>query len=685
MKHLLEPCSKNTSCSKSKSRAVALSPVMVLVALGVVYGDIGTSPMYVMKAIVNGNGGLATMTEDTVIGALSLIIWTMTLITTVKYVLIALRADNKNEGGIFALFSLVKRHGRFLLVFAIVGGAALLADGILTPAVTVTTAIEGLRTISCVDSLLGNSQMPIVVITIVIIVLLFMVQKSGTSSIGRVFGPVMTLWFVFLGVAGVIAITMNPSVLLAINPVYGIEFLFSSTNHAGFMILGSVFLATTGAEALYSDMGHVGKSNIYASWPFVKICLILNYLGQGAWLLANTGNSAMLAINDLNPFFEMLIPGIRPFAVLLSTLAAIIASQALISGSFTLISEAINLDLMPHMRVSYPSKTKGQVFIPLVNSAMGIGCIGVVLLFKSSSNMEAAYGLAITLTMLMTTALMTVYLFKVMNHKIGAIIFFVVFGVIESAFFFSSMTKFIHGGYVTILIAAVLAGIMVIWHRGTIMEHAQAVLLPVSSFKKQIGELKEDTQIPLLADNLAFLSHNPDPNLLERDVLFSILDKHPKRASAYWFINITVTDEPYTHSYSVENMGTNYLFMVQLRLGYKVDQFIGIYLHQIIDDLMSAGELPKQTRRYSSTKVHDIVGSTRFCLLRKFLVPESSVNQRDRTIMSMKYAIRRACGSPVRWYGLETSDVVIEYVPLFGPELQTVKLVREQPREAGDK
>ncbi|WP_312492362.1 KUP/HAK/KT family potassium transporter, partial [Anaerosporobacter sp.] len=383
-----------------RSVSIPFSKGAVLIALGVVYGDIGTSPMYVLKSIIAGNGGINQVNDELILGSLSLIIWTLTLLTTVKYVLIAMKADNHGEGGIFALYSLVKKYARWLIVPAMIGGAALLADGVLTPAVTVTTAIEGLRSIPTIYEILGDNQARIVVITLVIISLVFLVQRAGTSLIGKTFGPIMMIWFLFLAIAGVLNMGGDLNVLRAFNPLRGINILFNhSMNKEGIMILGSVFLATTGAEALYSDMGHVGKANIYASWPFVKVCLILNYLGQGAWLMNNKDNVALAKIEDMNPFFQMLPSQVRMVAVILSTMAAIIASQALITGSFTLVSEATRLDLMPRLKVRYPSETKGQIYIPLVNVVMMVSCICVVLYFRSSARLEAAYGLAITMTM----------------------------------------------------------------------------------------------------------------------------------------------------------------------------------------------------------------------------------------------------------------------------------------------
>ncbi|MDO4806765.1 MAG: KUP/HAK/KT family potassium transporter [Coriobacteriales bacterium] len=652
---------------KKHHGAIPFSMGMVLVTMGVVYGDIGTSPMYTLRAIMHGNGGLNTMEPDVVIGALSLIIWTMTLITTVKYVLVAMKADNHNEGGIFALYSLVRHCGAWLIGPAMVGGAALLADGILTPAVTVTTAIEGLRTIDLIHEIIGDSQAVVIAITIAIICMLFLVQRAGTSSIGRAFGPIMCLWFGFLGVVGVIYLFNDLNVLRAFNPLRGIMFLFNGNlNQAGLMVLGNVFLCTTGAEALYSDMGHVGKKNIYASWPVVKACLIANYLGQGAWILSMRNNAGLAAMGaNMNPFFEMLPGGFRIFAVILSTLAAIIASQALITGSFSIVSEAISLDLMPHMKIEYPSQNKGQLYIPMVNNILWIGCVGVVLFFRSSERMEAAYGLAITVTMLMTTILLTLYLARVRHKAALAVPFALFFGVLESFFFFSSLTKFTHGGYVTVFLAFAIFIVMYVWHRGTQIEMAQRVNLPVANYVGQLRELSQYEKIPYMADNLVFLTNDPSSTMLDRDILYSILDKQPKRAKAYWFLNVAVTDEPDTHEFWINDFGTDFLFKVQLRLGFHVNQRVNEYLYQIISTMVQQGRLPAQDHRFSIYERAGHVGDFRFCLVRKVPSDSNDISSADLTILKVKYFIRGACGSPDHWYGLENSSVMLEYVPLF--------------------
>ncbi|MBP5743673.1 MAG: KUP/HAK/KT family potassium transporter [Oscillospiraceae bacterium] len=637
---------------------------MFLVTIGIVYGDIGTSPLYVMKSIMEGNGGISGVDEHFIIGSLSLVIWTITLLTTVKYVLIAMKADNHGEGGIFSLYALVKSCGKWLIVPAMLGGAALLADGVLTPAVTVTTAVEGLRSIESMNRFLGSGQLKVVIITLAIITTLFSVQHAGTSKIGKAFGPAMLLWFSFLGLTGAAHVFSAPAVLKAFNPYYAIWLLFSPANKLGFMILGSVFLATTGAEALYSDMGHVGKENIYFSWPFVKICLILNYLGQGAWIIQSRGNSALYAIEDLNPFFMMLPEMLRPVAVILSALAAVIASQALITGSYTLVSEAILLDLLPHLEIRYPSDTKGQLYIGTVNSVLWIGCSLVVLYFRSGARIESAYGLAITVTMLMTTLLLWVYLFSIRKRKLLSFVILLVFGGIESIFFISSLGKFMHGGYVTVILTLLLLFLEIVWYRGTQLEKQYCTRLKVRDHVDSLIALHNDEEIPMLAHNLVYLGSEKDPELIDRDVLYSILDKDTKRAMAYWFVSVNVLNDPKAMTYELETYGTDCIFRIRLNLGFKCPTRINVYLRQIVQDMQKRGELPDQNKKYSIYGQSN-VGTFKFCIIHKSVTPKTELSSTDEFILNTKYSIRKMAGSKVKWYGLDTSSLILENVPLI--------------------
>ncbi len=667
--------------SRLQSGPDKITPAMAIVALGVVYGDIGTSPLYTMQTFLNGQGGLAHTDRAAVLGILSLVFWSITLITTVKYVFIAMRIDNNGEGGIFALYSLIRKYGAWLAIPAMLGGAAFLADSVLTPAVSISSAVEGLETLPLLEPIMSENKELTLMITIVIIVCLFAVQSRGTERIGRTFGTVVMIWFSFLAVVGLVNLSSDWSVLEALNPVYGVEFLFSHHNAAGLAVMGTVFLSTTGAEALYSDMGHVGRGNIYATWPFVKCCLLLSYMGQGAWLMNNAANPELMGIADLNPFYQMLAPGLRPFAVGLSTVAAIIASQALITGAFSLVSEASRLDLMPHMQVFYPAETKGQLYIPMVNNVMLVGCVIVVLLFQNSAHMEAAYGLAITLTMMCTTLLLFFYLHEERKLKVAPWIFAAFFLLLEGFFFVSSLTKFFHGGYFTILMAALIMGIMVCWYNGTAVEQRQFTLLPLRSYLPQLKRLRDDDRYERMSDNVVYLTKDTHTDYIDRDIVYSILDKHPKRARAWWFVNVETMDEPHTFAYSVETFGTDYVFRVHLYLGYKINQRVNAYLRQVVQDLAATGELPPQTHDYSVYKDPGNIGTFKFVLIRKLLAPESDVEPSERTAITLKYIIRRAAGTPARWYGLENSNVSFEYVPLFTKFKAVNKMQRLAPNE----
>lgn len=647
--------------SSSKMKKVTAGGL--LVAMGVVYGDIGTSPLYVMKALVEDNGGLRTLTPDFILGSVSLVFWTLTLLTTIKYVLIALNADNHGEGGIFSLYTLVRKNSRYLIIPAIIGGAALLADGVLTPAVTVTTAIEGLRGIPVFFDRFGNDQSIIVGITLAILLVLFALQRFGTEFVGKAFGPIMLGWFTFLGIVGVMNFAGDLSVIRALDPRYAINLLFSPDNSAGLFILGNIFLATTGAEALYSDLGHVGKKNIYASWPYIKICLMLNYFGQAAWLLQVYQNPTYQEIENLNPFFQALPQGWTVFGVSFATLAAIIASQALLSGSFTLVSEAIKLKLLPRMQIIYPGASIGQMYIPALNTLLWIACSGVVLFFQTSTRMEAAYGLAITVTMLMTTILLYFYLHQNKKTRFLAPFITLFFAAIEGIFFISSATKFFHGGYVAILLSSVIIGVMLIWEWGNRIQENAAEEVALSTYIPQLKQLREDDSLPLSQTNVVFMVPKLQDDQIGQQFIYSILDKRPKRAKVYWFVNVEVTDEPYTKKYEVSMADTDFIVKLKLYLGFRVPQEVNLYIRQIIQELMKDGRLPLQPQRYSLTPGRN-VGDFQFVMIEEELSNATALSKWQKQVMQTKLFIKRHTISPERWFGLEYSDVVHETVPL---------------------
>ena len=536
-----------------------VTPLGVLVALGIIFGDIGTSPLYVFNAII----GTKVITEQLIVGSLSCIIWTLTIQTTVKYVWLTLKADNKGEGGIFSLFALVRRRKKWLVIAAMIGGAALIADGMITPPVTITSAIEGLKQI---PSLSHISTWTIVYIVLGIITLLFMMQQFGTGSLGKFFGPVMTIWFLMLAAMGMLHFFDDLHIFKALNPYYAIEML-SNYPH-GFWILGAVFLCTTGAEALYSDLGHCGKGNIRISWMFVKTCLILNYVGQGAWLLANyNGQSYDPAV--MNPFYSIMPEWFRMAGVIIATAAAIIASQALISGSFTLIGEAMRLNLWPKLKVKYPSDEKGQLYIPGVNTLLFLGCVGIVLYFRESKHMEAAYGLAITLCMIATSLLFANYLVLRRVKSIYIYLYLVVYFCIEGAFLVANLKKFPHGGYVALIVGGILFLIMYAWFRARKIKNRYVEFVRLDHYIPKIQELSTDKSVPKYATHLVYLTSADNPKEIEHKVIYSILSKKPKRADIYWLVHVDTLDDPYTCDYRVEHIIPNDIIRVDFKLGFS--------------------------------------------------------------------------------------------------------------------
>lgn len=650
---------------------------MAVVALGVVYGDIGTSPLYTAQTFLAGQGGLANMNRESVYGMLSLLFWSITLITTVKYVFVAMRTDNKGEGGIFALYSLIRRRGVWLAIPAMIGGAAFLADSVLTPAVSISSAVEGLRTIAAFRPIFLENENLSMMITIVIIVILFSVQQRGTERIGKVFGIVVMVWFAFLALVGVMNIGDNWAIFEALNPVYGIQFLFSSHNVTGLAVMGTVFLSTTGAEALYSDMGHVGRGNVYVTWPFIKVALVLNYFGQGSWMLRHQNDKALWSVEGLNPFFQMLGPNLRYVAVILSVTAGIIASQALISGAFTMVSEATNLNWMPHLQVRYPARTRGQLYIPVINFVLCIATLTVLLIFRDSEHISGAYGLALTMTMIATTTLLAVHMWYQKKHA-GAVLFAICFLVIEIMFFVSSMAKFMHGGWFTVLLGLSILIIMITWKDGTRIERSQRLHMKPKDFLPILDKLHSDFRIPYYADNIVYLTSDREMKRLDTGIFFSIFADHPKRARAWWAVSVETDDAPFTRSYTVENFGTDYLFRVRIKLGFKVSPSIPAYLHQIMHDLSHTGELPRQKSVYPKVDADPDIGPIRYVLLHKALMPESNISVREALSLKMKYAIRQIAGNPVKWFGLAPFNPVVEVQPLFVSTRRPPRLQREE-------
>jgi KUP system potassium uptake protein len=632
---------------KSNQHSNRITIASLLVALGIIYGDIGTSPLYVLKAIA----GDKIINETIILGGLSCVLWTLTLQTTIKYVILTLRADNKGEGGIFALYALLKRmNKKWLIIPAIIGGSTLLADGLITPPISVSSAIEGLKVIS--------PEIETIPIIIAILFSLFAIQQFGTNFVGKFFGPVMLIWFSMLALLGVSSIINDASVLKAINPYYAYNLLVNYPE--GFWLLGAVFLATTGAEALYSDLGHCGKENIRVSWIFVKTALLLNYFGQGAWLLSLSGKT----LNGLNPFYSIMPDWFVPVGVTIATGATVVASQALISGSFTLINEAMRLNLWPKVRIKYPTVLKGQLYIPSLNWLLCLGCIGVVLYFRESSNMEAAYGMSIIITMIMTTILLINYLIMKRYPPLLVYTLLFVYLFIEFSFLIANLNKFSHGGWVTLVIAFVIISVMTVWYRARKIMNRYIEFVPLKEYIPLIEELSFDNTIEKYATHLVYLTSADNDDEIEEKVIYSILRKRPKKADVYWFVHVDVTNEPHTQEYSVKQMIPQKIIRIDLKLGFRDVPAISKLFRVIVTDLAANKEI-NLISRYSSLHKHRITGDFRFVVMKKYLSLENDLPFFQKIIMNGYFFLKRLSLSEEKGFGLDTSNVKVEQVPVI--------------------
>lgn len=634
-----------------------ISAAGLLIALGIVFGDIGTSPLYVLKAIA----GTEVVVDEIILGALSCVFWTLTLQTTFKYVVLILRADNRGEGGIFSLYTLVRRHAKWLTIPAIIGGSTMLADSVITPPISVSSAIEGLTKI--------YPDIQTVPIVIVILSILFLVQALGTNVVGKAFGPIMLIWFLMLGTFGIINVVKDFEVLKAINPMYGLRLL---THHpGGFFLLGSVFLCTTGAEALYSDMGHVGRSNIRIMWVFVKLCLLLNYFGQGVYVMSLKGQT----IDARNPFYDIMPEWFLPFGIGIATMAAIIASQAMLTGVFTLISEAIRLNLWPKIKINFPSDQKGQIYVPSLNMLLYIGCVGVVLYFQKSSLMEAAYGLAIVLTMMMTTFLFSYYLYAKKVNMWIILGYFCLFIFIEICFLIANLQKFTHGGWVSMLIAVIMISVMYIWLSASKIKARLTEYEKLDKYVESLKELSKDITVPKYATHLVFLSNASRATEIENKIIYSIFQKRPKRADVYWFVHVDTLDDPYTMEYKVKTIAPDDVYKVNFRLGFRVPNKINLYFKKVLEDMVKCGEVDIRSR-YESLNKHNVIGDFRFVVLERFLSYDNQLSFFENLIMRAYFFIKGYTPSEDKWFGLDSSSVKVEKVPLVIRQAENVNLKR---------
>lgn len=653
-----------------KSHTNKATAAGLLIALGIIFGDIGTSPLYVFNAII----GNRQITEQLIVGTLSCIIWTLTLQTTIKYVILILRADNKGEGGTFALYALVRRRRKWLVLPAMIGGAALIADGIITPPMTITSAVEGLRML---PELKEMPTKTIVWIVLGILSAFFFLQQFGTASIGRIFGPIMFIWFTMLAVFGALHITDDITIFRALSPYYAIEFLINYPH--GFWLLGAVFLCTTGAEALYSDLGHCGRENIRYSWMYVKLCLLLNYFGQGGYLLSHhTGKTITESVKNaqgINAFFNLMPEWFIVPGVIIATTAAIIASQAMLSGAYTLISEAIRLNLWPKLRIRYPSEAKGQLFIPAVNTLLFTGCVFVVLYFQKSSRMEAAYGLAIIVTMITTTILFSNYLVLKRVNKRIVYVFLISFFIVETAYLVALLEKFPHGGYITLMIGGLMFLVMYVWFRARRIKNRYMEFVRMEHYISKIQELSNDKSVAKYATHLIYLTSADNPKEIEHKIIYSILNRKPKRADIYWFVHVDTVDDPYTSEYKVEHIIPNDIIRIDFKLGFRMQPRINLLFKKVVEDLVQNKEVNIMSR-YESLASSNTVGDFQFMVMEKYLSLENELPFIEKMIMKLHFWIKKVSLSEEKNFGLDLSNVTVEKFPLIVAPVTSIKLTR---------
>jgi KUP system potassium uptake protein len=639
----------------------------LLVALGIIYGDIGTSPLYALKAVI----GSREITEQLVYGGVSCIFWTLVFQTTIKYIWLTLKADNHGEGGIFSLYSLVKRYGKKLVIPTILGATTLLADGIITPPISVASAIEGLNLVEGLENVIVPGNTFTIGIVIAILSVLFFFQRFGTQVIGKAFGPIMTIWFSMLLVVGIGNIALHVEILKALSPHYAIDLL---TNYPqGFWLLGAVFLCTTGAEALYSDLGHCGIKNIRITWGFVKVSLIVSYLGQASWLMHQGGN----LLDGRNPFFEIVPHWFLIPSIIIATLATIIASQALISGSFTLINEAINLNFWPRVSVKQPTEAKGQIYIPSVNTILWFGCVLMILYFKESGHMEAAYGFSITVTMLMTTLLMCYFLlYRLHWSKIYVVAFAVVFGTIELSFFIANVAK-IKERWMFLFFELFIFMVMYIWYYARKINNRYTKFEQLGKHSNQLKELSEDDAIPKFATHLIYLTKADKRHEIEEKIIKSIFSKKPKRADVYWFLHLNRTNDPYTLSYDVTELLDDKVIKVNINVGFRIQPKAELYFKKIVKELVENKELNLHIRPDGSTK-YNAEPDFKFVVIEKFLSVENEFTLRDGLLLNAYFKLKQLGVSDEKAFGLDKSDVIIEDTPLLYQPINNIELTRNK-------
>ena len=631
-----------------KSNHTKVTAASLLVTLGIVFGDIGTSPLYVMSAIFGKN----VITSDLVLGGLSCIFWTLTLQATFKYVSLTLRADNHGEGGVLSLYSLIRRTApQWMIYVAMLGCAALLADGMITPAISLTASVEGLKSLT--------DSVPVLPIVIVILAGLFTFQQFGTDKIGKSFGPIMLVWFSMLFILGLISMGHNWLVLKAINPVYAYNIL---TMHPGaWVIVGAVFLSVTGAEAMYADLGHVGKTNIRITWIFVKTSLLVNYFGQGAWALEHMDGQML---NGLNPFFEIMPRWFVGTGVVIAACASVVASQALISGSFSLINEAVKLETWFRVQILYPSKHRQQIFIPMINHILFLGSVTIVLYFQTSLAMEAVYGMALNFTMLSTTLLLMFFLRHKLHWdwiRVGSLT--ILFLAIELSFLAANAHKLAHGAGFTMVLMLIFIAVMVIHYLAKHVLLRKKKFVDIHQYEDIITDVSSDMAIPKYATNIVYLTSAYSVHRMEKQILKSIYQKQPKRADAYWLLHFNETEVPFQQEYEFYEIIKGKIFRLDFNLGYKVKPNVREMFSNAVEELNKKGIIDLRNR-YERLRRHNVSADFLFIVMRNTFNLDSDSPISEIFLLNAYSLLQKIEEPPEQYLGIDRNSLLVEYIAL---------------------
>jgi len=618
----------------------------LLIALGIVFGAIGTSPLYVINAVAAWTKG--DLAESLILGVLSCIFWTLTIIATFKYLVLTLEADNKGEGGIFALYASLRKKTSLKALLLIAGGSAMLATGIIAPSITLTSSVEGFETIL--------PSFPVIPVVLGIFLIFFLVQRFMPGFIGNTSGPVLALWFSMTGFIGIMQLVQHPAVLAALNPIYAVRFLVQYPG--GFILAGVAFLSVAGAESFFQELGKYSKSNIRILWIFVKIILVVSYFGQGAWLLDHNSE-----LQSTNPFFAIMPQWLILPGIIISLFASLVACHSMVGRSFTLVSEAVSLNFWPNIKILHPTQFKGQVYLPLINWIFWLASTIFVIIFRRSSDMVAAYGLAVIIVMITTTLLLIIYYRQYKKGKRAWLAIVPVVLIIETSFFVSITYGFASSIWFSLIIISLSVLIMIGWYFGRKIKNRYITFANLSDYTSLLIDLHNDKSVPMIATNLVYIIKANRMDQVESKVIYSIFKRQPKRAETYWFLHVDRTDEPERFDYEFNPIIPGVLHRIDFHIGFKVEPRINLYFREVLDDLVHSGEI-NLTSSFNSLRKFNFTGDFKYILIDRVMLRDNKLSALENFILSLHGLTRWLDITDERALHLDLTNTIVEKIPV---------------------